>query len=136
MEGGILNSKVVSNLICFLFILLFQIKIMPQIPPNSSVQKFRAFLTLNKIFIESVVAVLLSAMALVVSCNANKIAQAQTKIMEVEHIPKLELRMHEEFNEKKKIYDNNVWMVYNKNGKLITTYEGNMTVDDMLKKFK
>jgi thioredoxin-related protein len=25
---------------------------------------------------------------------------------------------------------------YNKNGKLITTYEGNMAVDDMLKKFK
>ncbi len=78
----------------------------------------RDLLNKNKIFFDVIVASLLSFMAIYISIQANKIADAQTKIMEQENLPQLEIRMTQDYNEKIKIYDNNVWLFFNRGGKL------------------
>jgi hypothetical protein len=78
----------------------------------------REFLEKNKIFLEVFVATSLSFMAVYVSIQANKIAQNQTKIMEEENLPQLEIIKSNEYNDQIKIVDNNVWYFFNRGGKL------------------
>lgn len=80
--------------------------------------RFRTLLEENKIFFEVFVATSLSFMAIYVSIQANKIAENQTKIMEEENLPQLEIRMSQEYNDEIKIADNNVWHFFNRGGKL------------------
>jgi hypothetical protein len=83
-----------------------------------NINKLRKGLNENKIFFEVIVASLLSFMAVYVSIQANRIAETQTKIMQEENLPQIEIRMTQEYNEQLKIYDNNVWLFYNRGGKL------------------
>lgn len=87
----------------------------------------RDFLNRNKVFYEVIVAFLLSLMAIKVSCNANKIAETQTKIMEQESLPQIEIRGYQGFNQEKKVYDNTTFLVYNRGGKLSDFSIENMT---------
>ena len=50
-------------------------------------QRIRTWLEINKVFFETFAAVLLRVMALVVSCQANRIANYQTELMEAEYQP-------------------------------------------------
>ncbi|MEA5425881.1 hypothetical protein [Arcicella lustrica] len=82
------------------------------------IEKIRKVLSDNKIFFEVIVATLLSFMAIKVSIEANRIADNQTKIMYEENLPQLEIRMTQEYNTQLKIYDNDVWLFFNRGGKL------------------
>ncbi len=88
--------------------------------------RFRKWLETNKIFFEVFVAITLPIIAIYISVQANRIAENQTRIMEEENLPQLELRMNQEYNESIKIYDNNVWSLYNRGGKL-----SNLSIDKM-----
>lgn len=83
------------------------------------IKRLRNFLEENKVFFEVVVSVLLSIMAVLVSIEANRIANAQTRIMEQENSPHLEIRMTQDYNQELKIYDNTNWLVFNRGGKII-----------------
>ena len=63
-----------------------------------SVSKIRDWLTANKIFFETITAVLLSLMALMVLIQTNQIASYQTTIMKSEHLPILHLNVDLEWN--------------------------------------
>ena len=76
------------------------------------INKIRRALNDNKIFFEVIVASLLSFMAVYVSIQANRIAETQTKIMQEENLPQLEIRMTQEYNEQIKLYDNDVWLFF------------------------
>lgn len=78
----------------------------------------RKNLNANKIFFEVIAATLLSFMAVYVSIQANRIAETQTKIMQEENLPQMEIRMAQEYNEQLKIYDNDIWFIYNRGGRL------------------
>ena len=80
--------------------------------------RFRKCLEDNKIFFEVIVASLLSFMAIYVSFQANKIAEIQTKIMQEEDLPQLEIRINQEYNEQLELYDNVVWKIINQGGRL------------------
>lgn len=80
--------------------------------------KFRKELKDNKIFFEVIVASLLSFMAVYVSIQANRIAEIQTKIMQEENLPQLEIRMTQEYNEQLKVHDNDIWLFFNRGGRL------------------
>lgn len=82
------------------------------------IRKIRKVLNTNKIFFEVIVASLLSFMAVYVSIQANRIAETQTKIMREENLPQLEIRMTQEYNEQIKLYDNDVWLFFNRGGRL------------------
>lgn len=82
------------------------------------IRKLRIYLTKNKIFFEVIVSMALSFMAIYVSIQANKIAENQTRIMEEELLPQLEIRPSVEFNQELQIYDNTTWLFYNHGGKL------------------
>ena len=82
------------------------------------INKIRKGLNDNKIFFEVIVASLLSFMAVYVSIQANRIAETQTKIMQEENLPQLEIRMTQEYNEQIKLYDNDVWLFFNRGGRL------------------
>ena len=82
------------------------------------INKIRRALNDNKIFFEVIVASLLSFMAVYVSIQANRIAETQTKIMQEENLPQLEIRMTQEYNEQIKLYDNDVWLFFNRGGRL------------------
>jgi len=84
-----------------------------------SIKRFRKFLENNKIFFEVFVSATLSFMAVFVSFKANSIANTQTRIMEQENMPQLEIRMTQDYNQELKIYDNNNWLVFNRGGKII-----------------
>lgn len=79
-------------------------------------------LEVNKIFFEVIVASLLSFMAVYVSIQANKIAETQTKIMQEENLPLLEIRMTQEYNEQINLYDNDIWWFFNRGGPLSDFY--------------
>lgn len=83
------------------------------------ISKIRKYLEKNKIFFEVIVASLLSFMAIYVSVQANKIAESQTMIMEQENLPQLEIRMTQDYDETIKIYDNNIWLFFNRGGKIL-----------------
>ena len=80
--------------------------------------RIRKGLNNNKIFFEVIVASLLSFMAVYVSIQANRIAKTQTKIMQEENLPQLEIRMTQEYNEQIKLYDNDIWLFFNRGGRL------------------
>jgi|GEM_PF-2923124 len=82
------------------------------------IKKIRKGLNNNKIFFETIVAILLSFMSVFVSFQANRIAETQTKIMKEENLPQLELRMTQEYNDQIKLYDNNLWLFFNHGGRL------------------
>ena len=79
---------------------------------------FRKGLNDNKIFFEVFVAGCLSAMAIIVSIQSNKIAQSQTKMMEEQGLPQIEIRYNQEKNQRTEIYDYNKWYVFNQGEKL------------------
>ena len=79
--------------------------------------RFRSFLQRNKIFFEVILASLLSFMAIFVSIKTNSIAEHQTKIMEYENTPQLEIRKHQEFNQELNTY-NDIWLIFNRNSKV------------------
>ena len=81
-------------------------------------QNIRKGLENNKIFFEVIVASSLSFMAIYVSIQANRIAENQTKIMRDENLPQLEVRFTQEYNDQLKIYDNDIWLFFNRGGKL------------------
>ena len=83
------------------------------------ISSIRKSLEKNKIFFELIVATLLSFMAIYVSIQANKIAETQTSIMEQENLPQLEIRMTQDYNQDLKIYDNNIWLFFNRGGKIL-----------------
>ncbi len=82
------------------------------------VERFRSSLEVNKVFFELIVAGLLSFMAVFVSVQANRIAELQTNIMKAENLPRLEIRKTQEYNDELNIYDNNIWMFFNRGGGL------------------
>jgi hypothetical protein len=82
------------------------------------ISKIRNWLNKNKVFFEVIVAFSLSFMAIFLSIQANRIAKAQTKIMEEENLPQIEIRSTQEYNEQKKLYDNDIWLFFNRGGKI------------------
>jgi hypothetical protein len=85
---------------------------------KQKIKKIRDFLNNYRVFFELIVATLLSIMAIIVSINSNRIANAQTDIMKKENMPQFEIRMTQDYNEQLRIYDNNVWMFFNRGGRL------------------
>jgi len=81
--------------------------------------QFRNLLERNKIFFEILGASTLSFMAIYVSLQANRIAEVQTKIMEQENLPRLEVLKQQALNSNSGIYDNTIWIIYNRGGKLL-----------------
>jgi len=79
---------------------------------------FRGLLERNKIFFEVLVASTLTFMGVYVSIQANTIATNQTKIMEQENTPKIEIRQTQLYNDSTKIYDITKWLVFNHNSKI------------------
>lgn len=82
------------------------------------ISKIRTWLNKNKVFFEVIVALLLSFMAIFLSIQANRIATTQTKIMEEENLPQIEIRSTQEYNERNKLYDNDIWLFFNRGGKI------------------
>lgn len=79
---------------------------------------FRSWLEFNKIFFEIIGAASLSFMAIFISITANSLTEKQTKIMEYENTPQLEIRTQQIQNPQTKIYDKTVWLIFNRNSKL------------------
>ncbi|MXV14326.1 hypothetical protein [Hufsiella ginkgonis] len=73
----------------------------------------------NKIFFEVIVAIVLTGMGIVVSIEANHIADTQTKIMRQENLPQFELIMEQEENDSLNIKDNDILHVFNRGGRLV-----------------
>lgn len=59
------------------------------------IMEFRSFLANNKIIFETVMAALLSIMAILVSINSNKIARLQAKLTEIQVRPSLQIDFSE-----------------------------------------
>lgn len=72
----------------------------------------------NKIYFEVIVASCLTFMAIYLSWTANKIANQQTTIMQLEHTPNIELRKTQIYNDSLRVYDVTKWFVYNNNSKI------------------
>jgi hypothetical protein len=80
--------------------------------------QLKKFLTDNKIYVEMIVATSLSFMAIYVSVQANRIAETQTNMMEQQSLPRIEIQMFQQKNDSTNFYDNDVWYVNNRGGKL------------------
>lgn len=85
---------------------------------SSRVKKLRKFLEKNKIFFEIGLAIIVAFTGIYISIQANDIAKNQTKIMELENTPKIEIRKTQIYNDSLKIYDLTKWFVFNHNSKI------------------
>lgn len=85
---------------------------------NNKVNNFRFFLEKNKIFFEIGLAIIVALTGIYISIQANDIAKNQTKIMELENTPKIEIRKVQVYNDSLKIYDITKWFVFNNNSKI------------------
>jgi hypothetical protein len=77
----------------------------------------RGLLQRNKIFFEVITAGVLSVTAIIVSVQANKIAETQTIIMKEEVLPQIEILMTQTKDSVTNMYDT-YWLVYNRGGKM------------------
>lgn len=85
---------------------------------KNSLRKIKRLLEENKIFFEIIYIGLVSFMAIFVSIQANNISENQTKIMQYENTPKIEIRFKQFFNDTLGYCDKEKWYIYNKNSKL------------------
>ncbi|RXR18955.1 hypothetical protein EQG63_05785 [Flavobacterium amnicola] len=85
---------------------------------NFSLKRIKEQLEENKIFFEIIYIGLLSFMAVFVSIQANNISDNQTKIMEFENTPKIEIRSKQVYNDTLGYRYKEKWLIYNKNSKL------------------
>lgn len=80
--------------------------------------KLKRFLDSNKIFFEIIVSISLTFTSIYVSIIANQIALSQTRIMELENTPKLEIRKNQIYNDSLEIFEITEWYIFNQNSKI------------------
>lgn len=85
---------------------------------KNKIIEFRMFLERNKIFFEISLAIIVAITGIFISIQANNIAKNQTKIMELENTPRIEIRNTQVYNDSLKIYDITKWFVFNHNSKI------------------
>lgn len=85
---------------------------------DNKAEGIRQWLEKNKIFLDVVSAMLLPVAAVYVAYKANSIADVQTKIMEQQVMPRIEIRTDQIFNEKNELSDTQMFSVFNMGGKL------------------
>lgn len=88
--------------------------------------KFRIFLEKNKIFIETLAAISLSVMAVVVSIQSNKIAEYQNELSKQQLLPKFDVSLTQDFfNQEKDCFTGEKITVYN-SGSPFTNYHSDV----------
>lgn len=82
------------------------------------IESARKWLERNKIFLEVLSIVISPIAAVYVAYKANEISDSQTRIMEQQEMPRIEVRTSRLYNEESKVYDTDMLAVFNMGGKL------------------
>jgi len=85
---------------------------------KSKIIKLRNFLNRNKIFFEVLAAIALTSTSIFVSIKANNISESQTKIMELENTPRIEIQRTQLYDDSTKTNFVTKWSVFNNNSKI------------------
>ncbi|MDW8848787.1 hypothetical protein SD960_01685 [Flavobacterium sp. MMLR14_040] len=85
---------------------------------KSKIIKLRNFLNRNKIFFEILAAIALTSTSIFVSIKANNISESQTRIMELENTPRIEIQRTQLYDDSTKTNYTTKWIVFNNNSKI------------------